>query len=117
MREHLLLTIDQTATGDNNNTASRGNGMGPVIEADGYFDLKEANSRFDILVTGTDTAVFTVQVFTKKLDGTEHPISDAIAFTADGTNTIFQEPSGITSIKLKVTAYTTGTLNAEIICI
>jgi hypothetical protein len=106
------LTIDQTADGDNNNTASREALRGPIIDADGWYQLGPKCKRYDIDLVGTDTAVFDVQVYKEVQDGSELPVGDPISFAADGLQGFFQEPTTYTAIKLKVENYSTGTLNA-----
>ena len=109
-----ILTIDQTAAGDNNNTASREAGRGPVIDADGGFRVGADMQRMDIILKGTNTPVFTAQVYGMDVDGDWVPLGDP---TTDWTNVnlvTFQAPFTWSKIKVALTAYTSGTFNASI---
>lgn len=110
-----VLTIDQTANGDNNNTASRDLGMGPIIDANGWYHLGPNQERFDIHITASAvTTGFTVQVYVALADGSEHAYGPATVISADGDYSIFQDDVTAQKIKLKMSARTDGTLNAEI---
>jgi hypothetical protein len=117
LRTPYKLTIDQTSEGGNNNTASREGGRGPIIDSNGWFWLPPGYRRFDILLTASSVSSgFSVQAYAKTIDGDELAIGDAVSFTANGTNSIFQDTEAGTysAVKIKMASRTDGTLNAEI---
>ena len=115
MQVQYKLAESLSADGDNNYTGNRENGS-PVIDSDGWFDLTNHCKRFDIYLTASSvTTGFTVQLYTRLIDGTEFPYGDPVSVTTNGQQTpIFQEPVTAHKIKIKMEARVDGTLDAEI---
>lgn len=118
IQDRYALTVDQTADGANNNTSGlKTVTRNPIIGSDGYFDFEnETPERFDVIVKGTSSPNFTVQLYGLDIDGDDIPLGDPISTWTTPNQVIFQDGPRCTwrKLKLVVSSYVAGTLNASI---